>query len=366
MIDSIDLERSREPGRGREAARPRAIPLEGWKDIGWRLFWSVLENRVMLIAAGVTYYSLLAMVPALNCFVVLYGLFNSPAQVVDQVDLLSGILPEGGLEILREQLIRLTSEDRGTLSLTFLVSLVIALWSAGAGFRALFEAMNAAYKENEKRNIIEVNLLALGFTVAGTIAAIIVITTVVVIPPVLRAFAFGGSVDWLVRVASYGAMLAVLVIGLAALYRLGPSRQDARWRWIAPGNILAIVGVIVVSVLFSWYAANFADFGATYGSLGALVGFLTWVWLSMTMVILGAALNAETEHQTARDTTTGPEMPMGVRGAHVADTVAPARPGARHVARPHRPILGGWVLLLPLVALAAAVAEVHHRRGEGE
>ncbi|GLQ53106.1 YihY/virulence factor BrkB family protein [Devosia nitrariae] len=362
MADDIDILRANEPGRGRDAERPRQIPPTGWKDVAWRVFNRILENRVMLTAAGVTYFTLLAIAPSLTCFVVLYGLFNSPVMVVDQLDLLAGILPSGGLEVLRDQLVRLTSEDNRTLSLTLVVSLAIAVWSAGAGFRALFEAMNVAYNESEKRHFLMVNLLALVFTIAGTIAAMVAIATVIVIPTLLSFLPIEGRFDWLVRVSSYAVMLAILIVGVAALYRLGPSREDAKWRWIAPGNVFAVIGVVLTSLIFSWYASNFSDYNATYGSLGALVGFLTWIWLSVTVVIIGAVLNAEVEHQTARDTTTGEEQPLGHRGAYVADTVGRAWPKAKARTRnAHAPSLGGLVLLVPLALLVATLSQSRRR-----
>lgn len=362
MADAIDIARAKEPGRGREAERPRQIPPTGWKDIAWRVFNRIQENRVMLAAAGVTYYTLLAIAPSLTCFVVLYGLFNSPATVVGQVDLLTGILPSGGLEILRDQLVRLTSEDNRTLSLTLIVSLAIAVWSAGAGFRALFEAMNVAYNEAEKRHFLFVNLLALVFTIAGTIAAVVAIATVIVIPTLLSFLPIAGRFDWVVRVSSYVVMLAILIVGVAALYRLGPSREDAKWRWIAPGNVFAVIGVVLTSLIFSWYASNFSDYSATYGSLGALVGFLTWIWLSVTVVIVGAVLNAEVEHQTARDTTTGEEQPLGQRGAYVADTVGRAWPKAKARTQPaHAPSFAGLALLVPLALLVATLSQLRRR-----
>ncbi|MDB5562769.1 MAG: hypothetical protein JWN11_2187 [Hyphomicrobiales bacterium] len=310
-------------GRGRQAESPQQIPARGWKDIAWRVFRSINEDRVLLIAAGVTYYLLLALVPSLSAFVSLYGLFSDPGTVNAHVNLLSGIVPPGGLQIIQDQLTRLTSTGKTTLGLTFFVSLVIALWSASSGMQALFDAMNIAYEEQEKRNFLVRTALALLFTLGAAVTAVIFLAVLVVVPVLLSVLHIGQGLDWLIRIVSYALMLVVLLLAIGVLYRWGPSREQAKWRWITPGAVLAVVGIGLVSLLFSWYASTFSDYNATYGSLGAVIGLMTWIWLSVTVLIIGGELNAELEHQTARDSTTGSEQPMGRRGAYMADHVAP-------------------------------------------
>ena len=316
-------------GRGRDADAPSEIPFPGWKDVLWRLYRAFAEDRILLTAAGATFYILLAMVPTLTAFVSIYGIFNNRADVIKHVELLIGIVPPGVFEVIREQLTRLTAESNDTLGLTLLFSLAIALWSASAGVKAMFEAMNVAYHESERRNFLVLNGTALLFTLGGALSALMVIAVVLVMPQVIALLPGGKGLQWTVRVAAYAAMLLVLSGGLAALYRWGPSREDAKWRWITPGALLSVVALGVTSILFSWYVANFTDDNATYGSLGAMIGLMTWLWISVTLVIIGAELNSEIEHQTARDSTTGPEMPLGARGAHMADTVGRAWPLAR-------------------------------------
>jgi membrane protein len=328
--------RAKQRDRGRRAARPSAIPWRGWKDIGYRLFVGFNVNRVLLTAAGATYFLLFALVPSLSLFVTLYGLLNDPAGVVDQLSLLDGLVPAGGLDVIREQLVRLTSQTDGGLGLALVISLAVALWGASAGIKALFEAMNVVYGEAEKRNIIAINLLALLFVFGALALLILVLTVVLIVPVVLQTLALGGY-GWLVRVGSYGVMMLSLIIALSAIYRWGPSRAEARWRWITPGSLFATFGIVAMSAGFSWYAANFSNYNATYGSLGALIGLLSWIWLSVTIVILGAALNSEIEHQTTVDSTTGAPRPMGARGAYVADTVGgrwPAKGGEAAKGRP--------------------------------
>jgi membrane protein len=313
---------------GRHADSPVEIPAAGWKDILWRLYHEINDDRTFLVAAGVTYYMLLALVPALSVFVSLYGLFNDRSTIGQHLTLLMGVMPSGGIDILKDQLTRLTSTPNSTLSLTLVISLVVALWSASSGIKALFDAMNIAYDETEKRNFFALNFLALAFTVGAAFAAIIFLSVVVVMPAVMNALYIGKGFEWLIQGPSYLLMIVLMFAGVGALYRWGPSRQQAKWRWLTPGAILTVVITALVSVLFSWYAASFGNYNATYGSLGGLVGLLTWMWLSITILLIGAELNSEVEHQTARDSTTGSPRPLGDRGAKMADHVAVVGPGA--------------------------------------
>ncbi|MCQ8783317.1 YihY/virulence factor BrkB family protein [Mangrovibrevibacter kandeliae] len=327
MTDAIDIARSHQQGRGRQAQRPSDIPRQGWKDIFWRLWGEISDDRVMLVAAGVTYYILLAFVPGLTATISMYGLVADPHTIAEQVSMLQGIVPGGALDILNDQLNRLTQQNDSALSFAFVVSILIALWSANSGMKSLFEAMNVAYDQKETRSFVKLTLTSFVFTL-GLIAMILaMVVLVVVLPPVLDFLGFGNSAQWLVQIASFAVLFLMLSLGIAALYRWGPNRQNAKWRWITPGTILSLLLTLVVSVLFSWYSANFGSYNATYGSLGALIGFMTWMWLSNTIVIVGGELNSELEHQTAEDTTTGAPQPMGSRGATMADSVGQASSG---------------------------------------
>jgi membrane protein len=353
-MDQTSERYAAQAGRGRDAENPGEIPLSGWKDVLWRLYRSITRDRILLTAAGATFYILLALVPTLTAFVSIYGLFNDRTSVLDHVQLLYGIAPPGVLEVITDQLTRLTAQSADTLGLALLVSLSIALWSASAGIKAMFEAMNIAYQEVERRSFFVLNGIALLFTLGGAVATLLVITVVLVMPVLINFVPGGKGLEWTIRVAAYLAMLSVLACGLAALYRWGPSREEARWRWITPGALLSVVMLGAVSVGFSWYVANFTDNNATYGSLGAVIGLMTWLWISVTLVIIGAELNSEIEHQTARDSTTGPEQPMGERGAHMADTVGRVWPKAREEAE-RLPRDSGPKKRISLGALAFAI-----------
>ena len=318
-------EASREPSRGREATSPTEIPARGWKDILWRVYEEMNKDRILAVAAGVTFYGLLALFPAIAALVAIYGLFADPATIQDHLNLLSGVLPGGALEVISEQVKRITSKGSGTLGFAFFSGLAISLWSANAGMKAMFDALNVAYGEEEKRGFIALNLLSLAFTLSMILFVLVALGAIVVIPVVLNFIGLGTVTEWIISVARWPLLLGAIVLVLAVLNRYGPSRDTAQWRWITPGSLVAAVVWVAASMLFSWYVTNFGNYNETYGSLGAVIGFMTWMWLSTTVVLVGAELNAEIEHQTVQDTTEGPERPLGARGARMADTVGAAK-----------------------------------------
>lgn len=332
-MSRTETERGESRGEGRHADGPSEIPGTGWKSTLWRVYEEIGDDRVTLVAAGVTYYLLLAMVPGLAAFVSLYGLFANPATVGDHLAQLSAFVPGGGMEMVRSQLQRLASKDQTTLGFSLVLSLAISLWSANAGVKSLFEAMNVAYDEREARSLIRLNAVSLAFTLCLIVAALLLIGLVVVLPILLGYLGLGKGLEWLISGVSLLMAILALSLGIAALYRWGPSRANAKWRWITPGAILTLVVTAIVSLLFSWYTANFGSYDATYGSLGALIGFMTWIWMTMTILIVGGELNSELEHQTARDTTTGAPQPLGQRGAVMADQVAGGPSGSHSAGR---------------------------------
>ena len=203
--------------------------------------------------------------------------------------------------------------------------LLFALWSANSGTKAVIDGLNVAYGEAEKRSFIRLNLISLVFTLGAFLSLTLAVGAVVVAPIVLTHLGLGGVADTLVRLLRWPALLAFVIVGLAILYRYGPSRREARWTWLSVGSVAAAVGWLVTSALFSWYIANFGTYDATYGSLGAAIGMMMWMWISMIVILVGAQLNAEIEHQTSTDSTVGPDKPLGRRGAVKADTIGAAQ-----------------------------------------
>jgi membrane protein len=307
--------------RGRDAQWPSAIPAQGWKDIGWRVWANVNAHRVMLIAAGVTFYLLLALFPALAAFVSLYGFVADPVTVGDHISFLGGLLPSASLDLIHAQLEALAEQRPEALSFGFILGFLIALWSANNGIKSMFEAMNVANQEDEKRSFVRLNLISFCFTLGAMFLAIAFIFTVGVVPAILALLHLDDFGPVLIAALRWPVMLLIIVTGISLLYRFGPSREQAKWRWLSWGACFASVVWIVTSFGFSFYLQNFADYNATYGSLGAVIGFMMWTWISAMIVIVGAEINAEMEHQTARDTTTGADLPMGARGATMADTL---------------------------------------------
>lgn len=311
--------------RGRDAVDPADVPTRGWRDILWRTFEQIGLDRVMAVAAGVTFYILLAIFPASTALVSLYGLFADRTTVAANLDSLSGLLPSGAIEILGEQLGRITSQPQDTLGIGFAVGLAVALWSANQGMKAIFDALNVAYAEREKRSFLALNSLSLAFTLAAIVLVLFALAAIVVLPIVLNYVGVGTRLDALMSLGRWPILAVGTMLIVSLIYRYGPSRRRAKWRWIFPGAILSSLVWIGASVAFSWYVTNFGSYNQTYGSLGAIIGFMTWIWVSTTIILVGAELNAELEHQTLRDTTTGSEKPMGARGAIMADTVGGAR-----------------------------------------
>ena len=318
--------RAQEDGRGRNADAPHQIPWLGWKDIFWRVYEEIGGDRLMAVAAGVVFYGLLAVFPAITALVSSYGLFADVSTIGDHLSVAEGVMPQASFDLLRDQVLRIAGNSGGGLTLGFLFGLGLALWSANAGMKAIFDALNVIYDEDEKRSFIKLNLVSLAFTLGAIVSMLVAVGAVVVFPLVLTFFGVGNVNPLLLSLLRWPILLCLILFGLALLYRYGPSRERAEWRWVSVGSAFAAVTWIAGSLLFSYYLANFADYNATYGSLGAVIGLMMWMWLSAIVILVGAEINAEMEHQTARDSTDGAiEKPLGARGAAMADTVGEAR-----------------------------------------
>jgi membrane protein len=311
--------------RGWFAQGPSEIPALGWKDILLRVYNGIIDDRILANAAGVTYYALLALFPGIAAVVSIYGLFADPNSIVGQVDTMAGFAPGGAIDVIRDQLTRLSAQGSTKLGVSFLIGLVISLWSANSGIRALFDSLNVVYEEEEKRSFIRLNAVTLSFTIATIAFLLIALACVIAFPPMLSHLSARGMTGQLLNIARWPILLVLVAFGLTLIYRYGPSRTEPRWQWITWGSAFAAVIWLAASGLFSWYAANFESFNKTYGSLGAIIGFMTWMWVSTIVVLVGAKLNAEIEHQTVRESTVGPPKPLGRRGATMADTIGPAQ-----------------------------------------
>jgi membrane protein len=309
-------------GAGHGAAQPREIPRPGWKAIASRVGSRISTDNISVIAAGVAFYAFLAIPSALTALVVLYGLIANPDDVQRQLASMGGLVPKEALDLVGRQLTAVTSTSNSTLGISLIIAVLIAIWGARSGMSTLISALNIANAEPEKRGFIRFQLAALALTAGAIVFAVLSLLLIAVLPAAIGFLPFGDFGKTVASVLRWPVLVGIVVVGLAAIYRYGPCRSEPRWRWVSWGAAVATILWLAGSALFSVYVGQFANYNKSYGSLGAVVALMMWLYLSAFVVLLGAVLNAEMEHQTARDTTTGPEEPMGQRGAKMADTVA--------------------------------------------
>jgi membrane protein len=281
------------------------MPSAGWKDVLWRTYEHANEDRLLATAAGVVFYGLLAIFPAITALVSSYGLFADPSTIGANLHSLSLMMPEGSFDIVQDQIGRVVAKGNTALGVTFLFGLAFAIWSANAGVKAVIDALNVASETREQRGFIRLNLVSLAFTCGGIIALLLMVSAVVAIPLALDHVGLAPDSQLIISLARWPVLLGILLVALGVLYRFGPSRDAARrtlpersWpgrSWLSVGAVAAAFAWIGGSALLSWYLSNFGNYGATYGSLGAAIGLMTWMWMSTIIVLYGAELNAEIE-----------------------------------------------------------------------
>lgn len=284
------------------------------------------RNRLLAVAAGVVFYGLLALFPAITALVSSYALFVDAKSINDHLGFLSTFLPEGTFSIVQDQVNRVLAKGDMKLSWAFGFSLLLALWSANGGMKAIIDALNVVYDEKEKRSFIALNALSLAFTVAGVVAILIAGALVIVAPVAFQMIGFGEQTELLIKVGRWPALAILLLLALAVLYRFAPSRRSPKWRWISIGSVVATLTWMAGSALLSYYLSNFGHYDATYGSLGTAIALMIWMWMSTIVILFGAELNSEIEHQTLIDSTAEKPRPLGERGAKMADTVGASYP----------------------------------------
>lgn len=310
-----------ESDRGRDASSPMEIPVKGWKDVLARTATEAKVDHISLLAAGVAFFGLLALVPAMVAFVSLYGLLADPADVTRHVTDLLGAAPGEVQDLVRNQLEAVTEDTSSSIGFGLVAGLAVALWSASSGMKHLMEALNSAYDEEEGRGFFKVRGLALLFTLGAIAFLIVTMLVLTVVPQLVEDSALDDAAQLAISIGRWPLLALAFGGALAVLYRYAPSRDQAEWRWVSPGAIVATVLWLIVSGLFSLYVANFGSYNETYGSLGGVVVAMLWLFLTALVVLLGAELDAELERQTRHDTTEGRSEPLGQRGAHAADTL---------------------------------------------
>ncbi|MAM39889.1 MAG: ribonuclease BN [Erythrobacter sp.] len=310
--------------RGRHADKPTQIPAKGWKDIALRVKDELSSDHVGLIAAGVAFYALLALFPAVTALMALAGLVLEPPEVTAQLESLTAMMPKDAAQIVLDQAVAVAGSEQAGLGLAFVIGLGLALYSASKGMSSLMEGLNVAYDEDEERGLVSKTIWTLGLTLFLIVGLVLGLVAAVALPAILD---FLPLPNWLktVLALSQWVILAVLTVsGLAVVYRYGPSRENAEWRWLSPGAIAACIIWLIASVAFSIYVGNFGSYNESFGSMAGVIILLMWLWISAYIILLGAELNAEMEAQTAEDTTSGKDQPMGKRGAEKADRLGDA------------------------------------------
>lgn len=313
---------------GREARKPKEFPAPAWKDILYRTKEEVSKDNLSIVAGGVAFYMLLAIFPGIGAMVAIYALVADPAQIQQQLSALSGVLPQQAMSILQDQLTRVASGESGALSFGAVFGILLALWSAAKGMKAVITGLNIVYEEEDERSFLKLNALAVALTLGAIVFVIVSLGLIVIFPAILGSLGLSEAASILTSILRWPLLAICVIIGVGLLYRYAPHRQRPQFRWISWGSIGATLLWIAASVGFSYYVSNFGNYNETYGSIGAVIILLMWFYITAFVILLGAELNAEMEHQTRQDTTTGQPEPMGQRGANMADTLGERRASA--------------------------------------
>lgn len=298
------------------------MPWPGWKAVLRRTWFQMISDRASLAAAGCAFYATLALFPAISMLIALYGLAFDPRTVEPHLEILRGLLAPPAVALISERVHMLVTKPSSSLGISLVISTGVTVWSTTTGTKSLIAAINLAYEEQERRTVLHYQITAFALTILAILGAVLGLAALVGLPAVLELLGVATNQQLLIQAVSIALTLVFVVLALSIIYRYGPCRNTAKWRWVTPGSILATLLWVAASVLFSLYVSDFAAYTVTYGSLGTFVGIMMWFFVSAYVVLLGAELNAELELQTARDSTEGPPKPMGSRGAYVADRIA--------------------------------------------
>jgi membrane protein len=320
-IDLRDKDRAADVPGG-DADRPREIPPRGWLQVLRRAWKEAKADQVPLVAAGVAFYAFLAIFPAIIAAVLLYGLVATPSQISNQIDQLGSTIPAPAKTLLRQQMNSLVASNQQALGIGLVLALLLALWSASGGMANLITAVNLTYDEDDDRGFVKRKALSLAMTLGGIVFVVVAITLVGVFPAVVNSLDPPLVIRFAAQVVRWLLLAGAMMLALTVLYKVAPDRATARFRWVSVGAITATVLWVIASVGFSLYVSMFSSYGKTYGSLAGVVILLLWLWITNYVVLFGAEVNAETEQQTGRDTTTGKALPRGRRRAVKADSFA--------------------------------------------
>lgn len=304
------------------ANKPSEFSGKEWKAIGKRVIDQLKRDHVQITAAGVAFYFFMALFPTIVAAISLYNLVLEPSQISEQMAKLQGVVPPETYSIFKSIIDPLLNESSQTLGWSFAVSILLSLWSANKGTSAIFEGVNIAYNQLDERGFIKKKIMTLLFTLGGIVIGIISIAAVIAFPSLINKLGLSTFITGILSLGRWVLMAGILIFSLGILYKFAPARTRARFKWVNWGAAAATVLWLTGSILFSWYVSNFGSYSNTYGSFAAVIIMLLWLFLTAFIILIGAEINSEMEHQTKKDSTIGSPKPMGERGAWHADHVA--------------------------------------------
>ncbi len=306
---------------GSKAKQPFQIPASGWKQIGKRILKQIKADHVQIVSAGVAFYFFLAIFPTIAAALAIYSLVFDPSIIQEHLAELSATMPAQVFDILNQIISSSLEQSEGALGWSLAISILLSLWSANKGTSAIFEGVNIAYNETDDRGFIKKTLLTLSFTLGTVILGIVGIILVIAFPGFIDQLGLPELWQGILSISRWVLMAILLILFMAAIYKIAPHRGNPQMKWISVGAVVATLFWLGGSLLFSWYVENFGSYGEAYGSFAAVIILLLWFFLFSFIVLLGAEINSEIEHQTNVDTTTGEPKPMGERDAYHADHI---------------------------------------------
>lgn len=312
--------------RGRHADQPAQIGVAGWLDIAWRVKQKIEEDRLTMLAAGIAFYALLSLFPAIAAIISLWALVLDPQDMVRQIGELGRIFPMQGSDLIQSQALEIANNTDTGLSLTAVGSLLVALFVASKGVHGLIVGLNVVYGERERRSAFRRGLLRAAMTLGLVVMTQVTVVFITLFPLTIALLGMDSLLFSAVAWVRWPLLLLAMMLVISVFYRVAPYRRQARWRWVSVGSVTATLLWLLGSAGLSFYVSRMADLSELYGTLGAVVVLMLWFWISAFVVLLGAEINGEMERQTRRDTTIGQSRPRGERGAHVADTLGPPEP----------------------------------------
>lgn len=308
--------------KGRLAESPAEIPAKGWKDVFMRVKEQVTTDNIGIVAAGVAFYFFLALFPFLTLIISTYGLVTDPVQVEQHMEQIASLLPKETHEMLTERLRSIADKSGGALGWGVILGILVSLWSANSGTKSLFQGINIAYDEEDTRGFFKLNGITMLFTLGGIVIGSICAVLVIGFPALVAYLGLPSTLETVISWGRWPLLFAVVMFSISLLYKVAPARDNPKFKWVSWGSAIATALWVIGSLLFSWYVTNFGEYGEAYGPIASVIILMLWFNLTSFIVLLGAEINSELEHQTAKDTTIGPDKPMGQRNAYHADHVA--------------------------------------------